>query len=194
MSRRGASASREDGMKAAVPMAASTARATLRAKNELQPKNSSRMPEPSRPITAPPPAMPTHTPTARARSSAGNEVVMIDSVTGMTAADEGRRRVTGLVRAAASEPQAARLVRERVTRELLVPIAEQVGGDQPELRASLLASQIVGLVMARLIVAVEPLASAAPAELAGALGPVLQHYLTGRLDQRGGEAGGTIEH
>jgi hypothetical protein len=42
------------------------------------------MPEPRRPITAPPPAMPTHTPTAFARSSSGNEVVMTDSVVGMT--------------------------------------------------------------------------------------------------------------
>ena len=37
-------------------------------------------------MTAPPPATPTQTPTARARSAAGNDVVMTDSVTGMTAA------------------------------------------------------------------------------------------------------------
>ena len=69
-----------------VPISASTASVTLRAKNEFQEKNSSRMPEPNRPITAPPPATPTQTPTARPRSSGGNEVVITDSVVGITAA------------------------------------------------------------------------------------------------------------
>jgi hypothetical protein len=35
--------------------------------------------------------------------------------------------------------------------------------------------------MVRLVVAVEPLASASPAEVTAVLAPVLQHYLTGPL-------------
>lgn len=58
----------------------------MSAKKEFQAKNSSRMPEANRPSTAPPPATPTQTPTARPRSSGGKVVVMIDKVTGMTAA------------------------------------------------------------------------------------------------------------
>ncbi len=85
-SRRGASASREFGMTTRVPTSAITPRATLRAKNEDQSKNSRRMPEPKSPMTAPPPATPTQTPTAWARSAGGNDVVMTESVTGITAA------------------------------------------------------------------------------------------------------------
>ena len=73
-------------MKATVPISASTARSTLRPKKELQLKNSSSRPEPSRPITAPAPTTPTQTPTAWALSSGGNDVVMIDSVVGITSA------------------------------------------------------------------------------------------------------------
>ena len=54
--------------------------------------------------------------------------------------------------------------------------------DEPELRANLAGSQMVGLVMARYVVGVEPLASVAPEVVAKALAPVLQHYLTGDLD------------
>jgi hypothetical protein len=44
------------------------------------------MPEPNRPMTAPPPATPTQTLTARPRSSGGNDVVITDRVVGITAA------------------------------------------------------------------------------------------------------------
>jgi AcrR family transcriptional regulator len=90
----------------------------------------------------------------------------------------GRQRVTGLVRAAASEAEAARMVRELVTRELVGRIAEALESDDAPLRASLVGSQIVGLVMARYVVGVEPLASRDPDAVAEAIAPVLQHYLT----------------
>jgi len=86
------------------------------------------------------------------------------------------------VRAAASEPEAARLVRERVTRELLAPVAAALGADEPALRAALVASQIVGLVMARHVVGIEPLASLGAERVAAALAPTLQRYLTGPLE------------
>jgi len=60
--------------------------ATLRPKKEFQSKNSSRIPVPNRPRTAPPPATPTQTPMARGRSASGNEVVITERVVGMIAA------------------------------------------------------------------------------------------------------------
>ncbi len=99
-------------------------------------------------------------------------------VAGVLDTEEGRRRVTGLVRAAASEPAAARMVRERIARELLTPLAAQLGADEPALRASLVAAQMVGLVMARHVVGIEPLASLPAERLADAIAPVLQRYLT----------------
>jgi len=84
-----------------------------------------------------------------------------------------------LLRAAASEPEAADAIRELVSRRLLVPIAERVGGPEPGLRASLMASQLVGLAMARHVVAIGPLATASHDELVRALTPVLDHFLRG---------------
>jgi AcrR family transcriptional regulator len=97
---------------------------------------------------------------------------------GVLESDHGRQRITGLVRAAASEPEAARLLRELVTRELFGPIAASLGTEDARLRASYVGSQLVGLVMARYVVAVEPLASRPPDEVARTIAPVLQRYLT----------------
>jgi AcrR family transcriptional regulator len=87
--------------------------------------------------------------------------------------------IMGLLRAAVTDPEAADLIREILTERMLVPIARGIGADQPELRASLAASQVVGLVVARHVVGFEPLASASDAQLAAALAPVLTHYLRG---------------
>ncbi len=96
----------------------------------------------------------------------------------------GRATITGIVRAAASEPRAAELVRELITREILTPMAAALGADQPELRAALAGSQIVGLVMARYVVGVPPLAAAPPGVVAAAIAPTLQRYLTAPLAER----------
>lgn len=90
---------------------------------------------------------------------------------------EGAAHMTGLVRSAASEEEAARLVRELITRDVLGPLADRLGLDHPNLRGSLAGSQVVGLVMARYVVRVEPLASLPGPEVARLIAPVLQHYL-----------------
>jgi hypothetical protein len=76
----------------------------------------------------------------------------------------------------------SRATKELVAQRLLLPLASRVGRDRPELRASLVASQIVGLAMARHVVGLTALATASHAELVAALAPVFDHYLTGRLD------------
>ena len=96
----------------------------------------------------------------------------------------GRRRVTGLVRAAASEPEAARMVRELLTREIFARVVEQLQVDDAALRANLVASQVVGLVMARYIVGLEPLASMSAEAVAATVAPTLQRYLTEPLAPR----------
>ena len=102
---------------------------------------------------------------------------------------EGRKTVTGLIRAAASEEAAAATIRELVAQRLLLPLASRVGRDRPELRASLVASQIVGLAMARHVVGLPPLTTASHAELIAALAPVFDHYLTDQLDPEQAAAG-----
>lgn len=96
--------------------------------------------------------------------------------------DEVRRRpIVGMVRAATAEPEAARLVRDFLTRNLVLPIAERLDSDQPDYRAGLVMSQIVGLTLARYIVAIEPLASHPRDRVAADLGATLQRYLLGDL-------------
>lgn len=90
-----------------------------------------------------------------------------------------RNALTALLRAAVTEPEAADAIREAISLRLLMPLAERVGGANPGLRASLMASQLVGLAMARHVVAIGPLAAASRAELVRALTPVLDHYLRG---------------
>ena len=69
-----------------------------------------------------------------------------------------RSRILAIVRAAASEPVAAGLLRSVIEGRVRDPIARALGSEDAELRASLVGSQVVGLVMARYVVGVEPLA------------------------------------
>jgi AcrR family transcriptional regulator len=100
---------------------------------------------------------------------------------GMLDTPEARRTMTGLLRAAASEEEAAERVRDLLMERLLGPLAQHLGNDQPELRAALTAAQIAGLAFARHVVGVPRLVDASREELVAAIGPVLEHYLTGDL-------------
>jgi AcrR family transcriptional regulator len=99
---------------------------------------------------------------------------------------ELHQRLTGVIRAAASEPEVARMLREFLSRELFGPAAELLGTEDGPFRANLVGSQIVGLVMARYVVAIEPLATMPPAAVAAAVAPTLQRYLLGPLGQNEG--------
>lgn len=89
--------------------------------------------------------------------------------------------LTGLVRAAASEPEVARMMREFLAREALPRVAEALDGDEPRLRVNLVWSQFMGLIVARAIVGVEPLASLPAAVVAAAVAPSLERFLVGPL-------------
>lgn len=75
------------------------------------------------------------------------------------------------------------MLREFVTRSLLNRFLSHIEGPETErrLRASLIGSQMSGLVIARHIVGIEPLASLSTDEVANLIGPVLQHYIAGSL-------------
>ena len=94
---------------------------------------------------------------------------------------EGRERWTGLIRAAASDAGAAAILREVLTQRIFEPLAEALGSDDAQLRANLASSQIVGLVMARYVIGIEPLASTHEGTIVAALAPTLQRYLVGDL-------------
>jgi AcrR family transcriptional regulator len=91
---------------------------------------------------------------------------------------EARGSLVAMVRAAASHEQAARMLREFLTTEAITPLAAALNVDNPRLRASLAGSQLIGLVMARYIVGIEPLATADHATVASYVGACLQRCLT----------------
>ena len=97
---------------------------------------------------------------------------------GLLDADRGAPFV-GLVRSAATNDQAAALLREFVEREVLVRLAGAIESPEPELRAALTGSQLVGVIMARYVVRIGPVAAADRETLVAAIGPTLQRYLTG---------------
>ncbi len=83
-----------------------------------------------------------------------------------------------VIRSVVGSERAASALREFVSREVLARLAAAIQLDQPELRATLAASQLIGLAMLRYVVKVEPLASAGSDDLASWLGPAVQRYLT----------------
>jgi len=96
---------------------------------------------------------------------------------------ETRDRSIALLRSAVTNEQAAAMLRSFVEGGIFGAIARVVGDDDAEFRASLVASQIVGLGIARIVLRIDPIASADIDELAAAIGPTVQRYLTG--DVRG---------
>ena len=86
-----------------------------------------------------------------------------------------------LVRSAVSHDESTRLLREYVTDQVLGRLVGAIDAPDRALRASLVGSQMIGLVMARYIVRVEPLASAPVEQVVAAVAPVLQRYLTGPI-------------
>jgi hypothetical protein len=103
---------------------------------------------------------------------------------------EIRATLLALLRSAVTNEQALVMLREFATDAIIGAIADVIGpaGEQASAadasyRASLVASQVLGLALARYVLELEPVASASTDDLATALGPTLQRYLTG--DVRG---------
>ncbi|MFR9753602.1 TetR family transcriptional regulator [Nocardia sp. 004] len=71
------------------------------------------------------------------------------------------------------------VVLERVRRRIATP------DDDGDIRIALVASQMMGVMVARKIVGVEPLAAMPVPDLAGMVGPTLQRYLTGDIGSGG---------
>ena len=101
-----------------------------------------------------------------------------------------RDRMRQLVRTALGHDFAARMLRQFVVREVLSRIAAAIDVPDAELRATLAASQIVGLMVIRAGIQAEPLASAPIEEVVARIGPVVQWHLIdyGTVDI-GGDAG-----
>jgi AcrR family transcriptional regulator len=92
---------------------------------------------------------------------------------------EARDRITALIRAAASEPAAALMLRDRLLHEFGGAVAQALESEDAELRANLVNTLCIGLVLTRYMIGAEPLASAPPDAVAAAIAPALQAFLAG---------------
>lgn len=104
-----------------------------------------------------------------------------DAFLGMLDDENARSSLLGLVRSAAADADAADMVRQLIGERVVGPAVDNLAVDEPELRATLVGSQLIGLLFARHIVAVDPLACADAATLSAAVAPTIQRYLTGEL-------------
>jgi AcrR family transcriptional regulator len=93
-----------------------------------------------------------------------------------------RSPVLTLLSAAVTEPHAAEMLGAFVRERLFAPLLDHLGADQPQVRANLLASQLVGLGLLRYVLRYEPLASAKSSDVIDWVAPNIQRYLTGKLD------------
>jgi AcrR family transcriptional regulator len=82
----------------------------------------------------------------------------------------------GIIRSATTSEQGAALLRDFVSTRILATVADRLG--VPRINITAAAAQMVGVVMLRHVLRVEPMASATEEELVAVLGPALQHHLT----------------
>lgn len=93
----------------------------------------------------------------------------------------GRSLVLGLVRSASTDAVAAGMLRELLVEGPVLAVARAIDRPDAPLRAMLCGSQLIGLALARYVLAIEPLASASTESLVRQIAPTLQRYLTDEL-------------
>ena len=91
----------------------------------------------------------------------------------------GQDPAMALVKSLLSSETGVRTIREFVVREIFGRLATVAVRDDAELRAAMVASQVIGLLMARYVVRIEPLASADAEDVVTFVAPTIQRYLTG---------------
>jgi len=116
--------------------------------------------------------------------------IVVRTVLTVWDAEAARASFVGMLRAAATNEQAARMLREFLTSTIMAALTQALGPDglgeepdpvQRQYRAALVASQIIGLGFTRYVLRLGPVTSASAAELVTAIGPTIQRYLSGDL-------------
>lgn len=94
-----------------------------------------------------------------------------------------RHALAAFFRSTISSTSRSRLLAQLVRRRILARVSDGLPGDdaERELRASMAASQVVGFMLARYIVKLEPLASLPAEDAERLLAPAIQRHLTGPL-------------
>ncbi|HEY7596244.1 MAG TPA: TetR family transcriptional regulator [Actinophytocola sp.] len=88
---------------------------------------------------------------------------------------------TALIRSITSHEQAAHVLQDFLVKHIVGRVVSTVGPDRQELRATLVASQLVGMGLIRYVAEFEPLASTDIEAMVAAVAPNIQRYLTGDI-------------
>ncbi len=89
-----------------------------------------------------------------------------------------RARGVTLLRSSIGNRLTTPLLAGFLQRELVGRIAARIDAPDADLRASLVASQIAGMLLARYVLKLPGLAGASVDEIVARVGPTVQHYLT----------------
>ena len=91
--------------------------------------------------------------------------------------DGSRNAILALVRSAVSNDKAAAILRQFLTTQLLPVIGRLTRHPDAQLRASLVAAQLIGIATQRHVIRLEPLAMASPDEIITLVAPAIEQYL-----------------
>ncbi|MGC5167597.1 TetR family transcriptional regulator [Luteimicrobium sp. DT211] len=95
--------------------------------------------------------------------------------------EEGRARLRTVLSGALSADPAAGVFVDYLRRTVFGSIASVLDAPDADVRVALVASQVVGLLVTRVVIGLEPVASMSADDVAALVGPTLQRYLTGDL-------------
>jgi len=91
-----------------------------------------------------------------------------------------QQRFIGLFRRVI-EPDGGRLLSDGFVPVVLGPVGQALGIDHPEVRMPLVASQMIGLILTRYVLRVEPLAGMPAEQVVATYAPTIQRFLTDPL-------------
>ncbi|PRA11929.1 TetR family transcriptional regulator [Arthrobacter sp. MYb211] len=92
-----------------------------------------------------------------------------------------RPAATSLIRGMLSSQSATKLMQSFLQKELLARLGRSLPPADADRRAALAATQIIGMIIGRYIIQLEPLASMDDDEVVACIGPAVQWHLTGKM-------------
>ena len=118
--------------------------------------------------------------------AAGDEAAITEGIarelTTILEQPEMVQSIAAVIRATATEPEVAGLMADFFPDQVLAAVRDMLGPGDGRLRLTLFGSQLIGLVMARAVIGLDPLASAPARDVATAVAPNLARFLLAPLD------------
>jgi AcrR family transcriptional regulator len=93
----------------------------------------------------------------------------------------GGEAFVALIRSVAVHEESMRVLKETLVKHIFSGLTSAIGADDPEFRASLCATQLIGMGMVRYVAELEPFVSTDTGTVVRAVAPTLQRYLTGNI-------------